>query len=171
MRPDPLIVTLTLDPQAQSRFDALRRAHFPAERLLVGAHVTLFHALPGDEVDSVGDALGTEARAASPFPVMVATVRFLGRGVAFGLQATALTALRARLRRIWADRLTAQDRQGWHPHVTIQNKVDGATARALHAELSASFTPYTVRGTGLALWHYRGGPWDFIRTFDFAPGG
>ena len=44
----PFILTLTLDPQAQARFDALRARHFPADRLFVGAHVTLFHALPRD---------------------------------------------------------------------------------------------------------------------------
>src|SRR6476469_7699644 len=45
----PLIVTLLLDDAAQQRFDALRTAHFPAERNHLAAHVTLFHALPGEQ--------------------------------------------------------------------------------------------------------------------------
>lgn len=45
----PLIVTLALDEQAQARFDALRSRHFPPDRNVLDAHVTLFHALPGEQ--------------------------------------------------------------------------------------------------------------------------
>ena len=162
----PLIVTLLLDHDAQQRFDDLRTAHFPAQRLVVGAHVTLFHALPADRVDDVRRALAAAAGRA-PFPVAVTGVRFLGRGVAFDLAAPELTRLRDDVAAEFAADLSPQDRQWRHPHVTVQNKVDPAVARALHAELSAGFTPWTATGRGLGLWRYRGGPWDAVAEFPF----
>jgi hypothetical protein len=44
--------------------------------------------------------------------------------------------------------------------VTVQNKVAPDIARALHARLSAEFVAYDVRAIGLAVWRYRGGPWE-----------
>ena len=163
----PLILTLTLDPPAQARFDALRAAHFPADRLFIGAHVTLFHALPNDLAQ---DVIIAETRALSPFTVSVNGLRFLGRGVAYSLESAPLRKLRNRLRQHWLDHLTPQDRQGWQPHVTIQNKADPAAARALHVMLSAGFSPWQVTATGLDLWIYRNGPWEAAATFPFGAG-
>jgi hypothetical protein len=162
----PFILTLTLDPVSQAGFDALRSAHFPPSRLLVGAHVTLFHALPNDL--HVVQAVETEAALIAPFPVSVTGLRFLGRGVAFALESARLHGLRTRLQERWTTRLTPQDRQAWRPHVTIQNKVEPAVAKELHAALSAAFVPYTITATGLALWRYRNGPWDSAGLFPFA---
>jgi hypothetical protein len=49
----PLLLILILDDAAQERFDALWRVHFPADRNFLSAHVTAFHALPGDLLDEV----------------------------------------------------------------------------------------------------------------------
>ena len=57
----PLIVTLTLDAPARERFDALRRRHFPPERNHLAAHLTLFHALPGELEQQVRQDLETAA--------------------------------------------------------------------------------------------------------------
>ena len=131
---------------------------------MVGAHVTLFHALPNN---ILVDAMEREAAANRRFPVIVSGVRFLGRGVAFELESETLLRLRARLRDCWADSLTPQDRQTWRPHVTIQNKVQPFVARMLHQELSAKFVPYSVTATGLGLWVYRSGPWEAADLFLF----
>jgi 2'-5' RNA ligase len=155
----PLIVTLLLAEEAQRRFDRLRAAHFPPERNWLAAHVTLFHALPGEQAPAV-DADLAAAAARPPFPVEVTGVRFLGRGVAYSLASPELAELRAGLATAWAPWLTPQDRQPHAPHVTVQNKVDPAVARALHAELGAGFVPETVPARGLALWRYLGGPWE-----------
>ncbi|MQA32252.1 2'-5' RNA ligase family protein [Modestobacter roseus] len=163
---DPLIVTLLLDDAAQQRFDRLRAAHFPAERNHLQAHVTLFHALPGEHLGEVRDELRTAAGRA-PFDVAVTGVRFLGRGVAIDLDAAELTGLRRALAARFGPWLTRQDRQWAHPHVTVQNKVPPDVARALHAQLAAAFTPETVRARGLGLWHYRGGPWEPAGEFGF----
>ncbi len=162
----PLIVTLLLDEEAQRRFDGLRAEHFPPERNHLSAHVTLFHALPGEHVDAVRSEL---ARAAlrSQFEVAVTGLRLLGRGVAFVLDSPELTALRDRLAVAWQPWLTAQDRQRHAPHVTVQNKVEPAAARALHDRLLAGFVPYRVRARGLGLWRYLGGPWAPVAEFEF----
>jgi 2'-5' RNA ligase len=162
----PLIVTLLLDDVAQERFDRLRAAHFPAERNHLGAHVTLFHALPGEHLGQVRDELSAAA-GRPPFGVAVTGVRFLGRGVALDLHATELTALRSSLAAAFAPWLTRQDQQWSRPHVTVQNKVEPAVARALHAELSAGFVRETVTARGLGLWRYLGGPWAPEAEFAF----
>ena len=130
------------------------------------AHVTLFHALPGEHLAQVRDELRTAA-ARPPFDVAVTGVRFLGRGVALDLDAAELTALRSSLARSFDPWLTRQDRQWSRPHVTVQNKVEPAVARALHADLSAAFSPETVTARGLGLWHYLGGPWAPEAEFAF----
>lgn len=164
---DPLILTLMLDGDARNWLDALRRAHFPPERNLVPAHVTLFHALPGPELDLVLAALAEECGSTAPSGVRIGPPRFLGRGVALAIEAPVVSALRARLAARWLDRLSPQDRQGWRPHATVQNKVTAERARALHAELAASLAPREGRAEGLLLWRYRGGPWEAAGRFAF----
>lgn len=107
-------------------------------------------------------ALGTAAAATSAFPLEAVGPRSLGRGVALAVAAAPLLELRARLARSFADWLTAQDRQGFRPHVTLQNKVAPAAARALLGELQAGFVPRPLTATALCLWRYRGGPWDAL---------
>jgi 2'-5' RNA ligase len=153
-----LVVTLLLDDDAQRRFDRLRAEHFPPERNHLAAHVTLFHALPEEHVGAVRSELA--AAAVRPaFDVTVSGLRLLGRGVAYVLESSELTQLRARLAAEWAPWLTRQDQQRHSPHVTVQNKVEPAVARALHERLRTEFTPWTARARGLGLWRYLGGPW------------
>jgi hypothetical protein len=164
--PAPRILTLLLEATAQARFDALRSAHFPPDRLLVGAHVTLFHALPAH---LAMHPIVHQVASARPFPVAVTGLRLLGRGVAFTLESAPLQQLRRHLHDAWVDSLTPQDRQKWSPHVTIQNKVEPETARALHQSLSATFRPYSIGAVGLGLWTYRNGPWQPAEMFPFQP--
>ncbi|HEX2075407.1 MAG TPA: 2'-5' RNA ligase family protein [Geodermatophilus sp.] len=175
-----------LADEAQRRFDRLRAEHFPPRPLpgarperarggeegvfRLAAHVTLFHALPGEHEDAVAADLA--AAAARPaFPVAVTGLRLLGRGVAYTLESAELTALRDRLAVAWAPWLTRQDRQRHAPHVTVQNKVDPAVARALRDRLAAGFTPTTVPARGLGLWRYLGGPWEPVAEFPFETAG
>lgn len=167
--PAPLILSLVLRDHDQRRFDRLRTAHFPPERLVVGAHVTLFHHLPGAHAEAIGALLAARCRAVAEFAVAVTEVRSLGRGVAFGLASPELDRLRAGLAETWAAWLGAQDRQRFRPHVTIQNKVEPAVARALLDRLRAEFVPFRVGAEGLTLWRYKGGPWEPVGAFGFAP--
>ena len=155
-----------LDDEAQQRFDRLRAQHFPSERNFLAAHVTLFHALPGEHVDAVRADL-RQATDREPFDVDVTGVRFLGRGVAFSLASPELSGLRSGLASAWQPWLTPQDRQKHSPHVTVQNKVDPAVARSLHDGLAAAFEPHRVRARGLGLWRYLGGPWEPVAELPF----
>ena len=163
---DPLIVSALLDDETQAELDAQRRRHFPSRRLVVGAHLTLFHALPGDRVDDVVAALD-ELAARPPIPARVRAPFALGRGVAYRIEAPGLDTVHAAIARRFADHLTRQDARRPHHHVTVQNKVDPDTARATLADLVASHAPYPATVVGLALWRYRGGPWEAVREFRF----
>ena len=97
----------------------------------------------------------------------VSGVRFLGRGVALDLQAEAAQALRASLRDSFAAGLTAQDRAPWRAHVTVQNKVSAEQARQTLQALQGFSCPAPVSAQGIALWRYRGGPWEAMRNCPF----
>jgi uncharacterized membrane protein len=105
VKPEPLIVTLLLEEAVQQRFDRLREQHFPPERNFLAAHVTLFHALPGEQLDAVRADLAESADRPA-FDVAVTGVRFLGRGVAYSLASSELAALRAGLVSSWEPWLT-----------------------------------------------------------------
>ncbi len=165
----PLILTLALDAAAQARFDRQRRQHFPPKRNVLDAHLTLFHALDGEQEAAI---LADIRAAVEPaFPIEVSGLRSLGRGVAYTLASDRLLALRGRLAKAWAPMLTAQDRQRFTPHITIQNKVSADEARALLAVLQAAFAPFQAMATGLALWRYLGGPWQAVETVVFSEAG
>lgn len=83
------------------------------------------------------------------------------------LPAPDLVAVRAALTRRWWPWLTAQDRQKFRAHVTVQNKVAPEQARALHAALHADFAPLAATGEVLRLWRYLGGPWEPIAAYPF----
>ena len=159
------IVTLRLDDASQSRLDVLRSRHYPAALNQIAAHLTLFHTLPADLW--VGETLQREAAAATSFALRVSGVRSLGRGVAYFVESTELTSLHGRLAAAFGEQLTAQDRQGFRPHVVVQNKVAAPAARELLADLQASFAPWGVRAEGLDWWEYLGGPWKLREQFAF----
>ena len=168
----PLILTLTLDAASQAFFDAQRRRYFPPKINYLSAHLTLFHALPGAEYEALAADLAALATAQpAPLPLQVTGLKFMGRGVMYTLANPDLPALHRGLQRQWQPWLSAQDQQGLRPHITVQNKVDPAVARQLHEALTADFQPFEATGTGLALWAYRGGPWELLRRFAFGEGG
>jgi hypothetical protein len=166
---DPLIVTLDADAASAATFDALRQAHFPAARNMVPAHLTLFHALPGDALDHVRETLAAAALTTPPLPFRASGIVPLGKGgTAIRIDCPEAPALKRRLQHALALPLTPQDAGGMRPHVTVQNKVALEVAAATRARLGASFAPFAGRLVGLALWHYRGGPWEEEARFAFA---
>jgi 2'-5' RNA ligase len=156
-----------MDESSQEHFDRLREIHFPPERNYLRAHLTLFHQLPGEREAEISAKLQEICREGEPLALTVAGLRFLGRGVAYELKSPQLTALRRELVRSWGPWLGAQDRQGFKPHITVQNKVPPEQARALHQELQAAFSPFEAEGLGLSLWRYLGGPWKSAGTYPF----
>ena len=163
----PLILTLALDQEMQGRLEAERRRFFPVARNRVPAHLTLFHHLPGEHLETIQGQVAALC-AAHDQPVLRATrPLLLGRGVAYAFAAPDLSALHAHLAATWWEELTAQDQQPFRPHVTVQNKVTPEEARALYEALRAAFSPFEARGEGLTLWWYRGGPWEKAAQYSF----
>ena len=163
----PLILTLALDYASAAFFNDLRQRHFPPERNHLDAHLTLFHQLPGTEVDSVIATLEEMSQQYRSLHVRVNEVRLLGRGVAYRIESQLLQQLHRQLQKKWRSYLTAQDQQKLWPHVTVQNKVEASVAQELHAQLSADFEPFEAEGEGLRLWEYHGGPWRLHQSFAF----
>lgn len=83
------------------------------------------------------------------------------------LGSPALRDVRAELARRWSPWLTRQDAQPFSAHVTVQNKVEPAVAKALVAVLQAGFAPWTLTATGVHVWRYLDGPWEHVATVGF----
>lgn len=146
--------------------NALRRAHFPPERNVLEAHITLFHHLPPSCVDELRQEV---RRVTSRPPPESCCDRLipLGRGVAVHVRSDGLQNVRADLARRFEPLLTPQDRPRPRLHITIQNKASPDLARKTMALLERDFRPRPLQITGLALWYYRGGPWDRIGKYAF----
>lgn len=165
--PAPIIVTALLGRADQRWLDDLRRAHFPPERNHLAAHLTMFHHLPPSIADELKWRLAEETRGVPAPAAMLAAPFSLGRGVAYRIESAELEAIRSRIAEAFAGLLTPQDQAGWRPHVTIQNKVEPAAAKALLAELKSGFRPQPLVIAGLASWWYRGGPWEPLSEHRF----
>lgn len=162
----PLILSALFGPADFGYLDGLRRAHFPPERNVISAHLTMFHHLPPSVADELERRVAELCRAPAPKAVLSEPIN-LGRGVALRVRSPELAEMRAELAEVFATMLTPQDGQGWRAHVTIQNKVRPEEARALLAALQADWRERPVSIVGLAGWWYRDGLWElaFKRSF------
>ncbi|HEY0059736.1 MAG TPA: 2'-5' RNA ligase family protein [Flavisolibacter sp.] len=165
----PLIITLMLDESSALYFNTLRKTHFPPERNFLEAHLTLFHNLPAQGVDIIKE-VEAFCKGQKAMTLEVSQVVSIGAGVAFKIQSPELEALHKKLQQQWEQWLIPQDRQKLWPHITVQNKVSSEQAKALQLELAASFTPFSIQGLGLSVWHYLGGPWRSAGDFQFGAG-
>ncbi|CAM3807520.1 2'-5' RNA ligase family protein [Mucilaginibacter galii] len=163
----PLILTLTLNSASQQYFNSLRKAHFPPERNYLDAHLTLFHHLPQAE-KAITEALENLTKHHSKIQLQVTGLKSIGNGVAFSMESAELQQIHKQLQTTWQPWLIPQDRQKLWPHITVQNKVNPDVAKQLKDVLELEFTPFEITGTGLTLFEYLGGPWKFIREYEFA---
>ncbi len=163
-----LLLTLDLDENSQAFFESERRRYFPPELNVVPAHLMLFHNLPGEEMARIRHELSRASDACRPMTLRITRLRSLGRGVAYQVECGSLVLLRARLAALFHSWLSPQDQHGYRPHITIQNKVSTEEAKLTLQALQARFVPLEAVGTGLSLWSYLGGPWEFVARFPFA---
>ena len=164
----PLILSLKLDQASFNALDNLRQQYFPPARNFLSAHVTLFHHLPGEREQTIKEFLQEICAETPAFSLLFPGLRFLGKGVAVEIESAGLSRLRKTLATNWSDWLTAQDKQGFRPHVTIQNKVAPEDARRVFDLFAPDWKMDEGTGEGLLLWHYLGGPWKLVEEFPFA---
>lgn len=161
-----LIVTAGLGVGDFAWLDAQRRAYFPPDRNQLSAHLTMFHALAPSLEAEVRGVLKTLTDAPPPRATIAGLIN-LGGGVAYRIDSAALTEIRAVIAAHFHGSLTAQDGQGWRPHVTIQNKVSAIEAKRTYDTLSRDFRPRPIAISGLELHRYLGGPWETLGRWSF----
>lgn len=163
----PLILTATLPPHLHAWATALRDEHFPPERNHLEAHVTLFHALPPSYEAELSRVLARLARENAPVAAQLEGVMSLGRGTALKLSSPAMLKLRDEIAEHFHGSLSAQDQHRPRLHITVQNKVSPAEAKALQAQLGPAVQSRPFAFRGFFLFRYRGGPWEAVREWSF----
>jgi len=161
------VVTAELPPALHSRAEALRRAHYPPERNQVPAHLTLLRALPPFVEEEARRLLAALAAELPPPPAQVNGLMDLGTGTALAIESAALQDIRAMIAAHFHGMLTQQDEGTPRFHVTVQNKVIRAEAKALQAALGPAILPERFAVAGLALHRYLGGPWEAAGRWTF----
>ncbi|TIX52163.1 2'-5' RNA ligase family protein [Alteraurantiacibacter aquimixticola] len=164
---DPLIVTAELPQDLYSWANQLRTEHFPPERNVLKAHVTLFHALPPSAEGEVRDCLARLAAENPPVPARLEGVMKLGKGTGLQISSPGMIALWEEMADRFHGMLTPQDEHRPRLHITVQNKVSIEEAKALQADLSLRVEPRDFAFRGLELHAYKGGPWEFLQRWRF----
>ncbi|NJM50429.1 MAG: 2'-5' RNA ligase family protein [Sphingomonadales bacterium] len=163
----PIIITAAMGDADQGWANGLRKKYFPPERNFLDAHITLFHHLPPAHLPEIKTRLSAMEGQYPPPTSWLSDVMMLGRGVAYRVESTELMAIREELADAFCGLLIPQDQGKPRFHITVQNKVEPAAAKALHRQLSESFEPRQIEIKGLSAFYYRGGPWDAIGSWSF----
>lgn len=167
MGSQPFIVTAELPVDLFSWANGLRTEHFPPERNWLKAHVTLFHAFAPS---LRGELLGMLGRIAADYAQPQARIdglMSLGGGTALAIRSPAMLAIREEIADHFHGALTAQDKGTPRLHITIQNKVTPAEAKALQAELGPRLRPRDFAFTGLGLHLYMNPHWEEQKVWPF----
>lgn len=164
--PAPFIVTAEMPPDIFAWADGLRRAHFPPERNVLSAHVTLFHSFAPSLREELLRTLGDFACEFAAPDAVVEGLMNLGKGTALSVRSPGMLAIRERIAERFQGALTKQDQHTPRLHITVQNKVTVDDARRLQAELDG-YPARAFRFTGLGLHLYMGPHWDPLSTWSF----
>jgi 2'-5' RNA ligase superfamily len=156
-----------MTPADQAWANALRKQHYSADRNHVHAHITLFHHLPPAHLPEIKSRLAMITRQyPAPYAWLSDVIR-LDRGAGYRVESPELLSMREILAEAFCGLLIAQDQGIPMLHITVQNKVEPAAARALYTQLSCAFEPRALNISGLTAQYYRGGPWQAIQTWPF----
>ncbi|KAI1801063.1 hypothetical protein F4811DRAFT_535883 [Daldinia bambusicola] len=167
------VLTLQTDNEHHRTMCTLRKRYYPSALLRVGAHISLFRALPGSALPSLRADVASAAAPINPFDIQaVGPPARLGRGgvavPVLGLEP--VESLVQELQRKWHEVLSRQDRGSFRGHYTLMNKVDDpeVVTRCLE-ELRREFEPKgcSGRALGLSLWRYDHGWWRHQTDFPF----
>jgi len=172
------VLTLSTDKRHHKRMTALRDQYFPKKINKLGAHLTLFHALPATKLESdIVPTIQDLVSKSQPFKVHAAKPFRMKKGMAItvpknqgGQQSQDVhRALQDAWSQGW---LSEQDAGGMRVHYTIMNKVDDAAqVEAAFQEVQNSWQGDWGTVEGLDLWRYDRGYWRWERKFEFPGGG
>lgn len=172
---DVYVLTLLTDQAHHKRMTGLRDTYFPKHLNKLGAHLTLFHALPGSRLDDhILPTIRDVASKTGKFPIHAVKPFRLKHGVAISVAknngSTQAQEMHRALQRPWLEAgfLSDQDQGGCRVHYTVMNKVDddAKVAKAL-GELQGDFRGDWGVAEGLGLWRYERGYWKWQQRFDF----
>jgi hypothetical protein len=122
--------------------------------------------LPGAELSALSHDIEA-VRAAPPFEMQVSKLHFTGKGMLFYIESPPLLDMHRKLASRWDKWLIPQDRQGYKPHIVVQNKTLAEQAKVDFLEMQSNFRPMVVRAESLVLWQYLHGPWQLEQVFPF----
>lgn len=162
----PLLIVAELPPDVFAWAEGLRQAHYPPARNRLGAHVTLFHGLPPSAGEVVRGVLADLSRGPSP-QARITGLMDLERGTAFAVDSSAMADLHADMAERLHGLIQQKDTRPLRLHLTVQNKVPPAEARALQRELAASFRPRDFAFRGFGLYGWTGDQWRQDRLYPF----
>lgn len=147
------VLTLHTDKAHHASMTKLRNTYFPPKLNKLDAHITLFHALPGEKLDTElipaikGIVSGTKSyriRATGPFRLKAGVGISVADDIEYankGKNGRNMTRIiHAELRKKWGNWLSDQDSRPVRAHYTVMNKVnnDQVVEKALE-ELEKSF--------------------------------
>ena len=164
------ILSLKLDDVSFERLQAWRTRHFPPALNHLPAHLTVRHTVSHKQICRLREQRPGFASLAQP-RLTFAAPRYLGRGIAIDVESPGLRSLRSRMIEVMAGDLTQQDHQPFRAHVTVQNKVDTAEAKALFESLRSDFEAWNGWGESVLIWEYLGGPWRLESEHRFSGSG
>lgn len=163
----PIIMTARMGRDDFAWANGLRRQYYPVEHNRVPAHITLFRHLPGHYATQVVDCAKRITAEYAPPSAMLSDVLRRDGGAAYALESPELNAMHDQLAEQFHGLLTVQDQGQLRLHITVQNKVKAAEARAAYAILAALFEPRPLVITGLCLHRYDDGIWEEMGEYGF----
>ncbi|GAA5948570.1 hypothetical protein JCM3765_004930 [Sporobolomyces pararoseus] len=167
-------LSLRISPSLHDPINDLRKRYFPAHRLKVPAHLTLFHALPHSRLEDIKQSLDKVSGQTKAFKVSAGKVFKMGeQGVAIdpGMGIEEGRQLHGELKKDWKEFLSQQDSKTFRAHWTIVNKEDDKekVVKALREVIEWEKQGGAKEGEadGLVLWRYNHGEWVFEKEWDF----
>lgn len=162
----PIVITLELEAEAKAFFNEQRKLYFPSHINYLDAHLTLFHALPPNEM--IIEQTLEKISKRDFINLEITGLKHIGNGVVYMISSPVLQVLHKSMQQSFKSFLIGKDKQVLWPHITIQNKVTDFKSKLLYEKLAADFKAFTVKGIGISSFLYDGGPWIHQKDFPFS---
>lgn len=169
---DVYVLTIKLSDSIAQPMNKMREEYFPKRLNRTPAHLTLFHALPHSEMETLEKTLVQVATSVESFEVSTGRAFRMRRGVGINVDSgyTKLKDVHEQLQTQWMPFLSEQDAGGFRPHWTAMNKVnDDKQVDDAFDSIKKTLSEQSREGQalGLELWRYDRGHWDWVSEYPF----